>query len=169
MAEDEAGSGRRRRRIDWRHTGTRRKNFLRVLAETYDVEAACAAGPLSWPEVCELRVRYPDFAARFDEVIAAGYDRLEATLLRRAGVGGGAAGDLTLAQALLKQRRTGKADSTAGARKAAAPPSREQLIQSIMDKVAPLKAARARGSERDGGRAYGSPDFEATFVPCDLA
>jgi hypothetical protein len=152
MAErDEAAAPKRPARIDWRYTETRRRTFLRVLAETYDPELACEAGNLSWPQVCELRVRHPDFAAQFDEVIAAGYDRLEAMLLRQAGVGKGAAIDPVLAQALIKQRRMGKPEAAAGAKTAAGRQNREQLIRSIMEKVVPLKAAQSRGSGLDAG------------------
>lgn len=136
--------------IDWRYTETRRRDFLRTLAETYDVEAALAAGRLTWPQVCELRVRHPDFAVRFEEVIAAGYDRLEAMLLRASGVGAGAKPDQALAQALIKLRRTGRAETARGGRRSFAAPAsgadREKMIQSILDKMGPLKSAAAGGA-----------------------
>jgi hypothetical protein len=150
--------------LDLRWTKKRREVFLQVLAQTYNPDKACEQAGLTWFQMCELRVRHPDFAIRFDEVIAAGYDRLETKLLREAGVGSGAKVDPALAQALLKQRRAGKADAGAGARKGAAPQSREQLIQSIMDKLAPLKAARAREMRRDGGFAYKAQPVEAGAV-----
>lgn len=138
----EPGAGRPAR-IDWRFTERRRRNFLRVLAETYDPDLACAAGRLTWPQVCELRARHPGFAARFDEVIAAGYDRLEAMLLRLSGIGGGGKPDLALAQALLKQRRAMKSDAGPGRRV----PVRERaaMIKTLLDSMGlPSPAAGRR-------------------------
>jgi len=153
-------------RIDWRYTRTRRKNFLRVLAETYDVEAALTAGKLTWPQVCELRVRHPEFAVRFEEVIAAGYDRLEAALLRRAGAALGAEaadkGDAALATALLKQRRALKDAAPAARRAGGAQPAsdkgatqrRMELIRPIMGEFTSLQAqVRGKGG---GDGAQGS-------------
>jgi hypothetical protein len=137
-----------RKRIDWRYTATRRRKFLRKLAETYDVEAALGEAELSWAEVCELRVLHPEFAARFEEVIVAGYDRLEAMLLREAGIGAAAKADPALAQALIKLRRTSPARA---GRAGKAGEDREAMIQSIMKMVTPLKAAAA------GGAWNGSP------------
>lgn len=142
------------KRIDWRYTGTRRRGFLQVLAETYDVDAALAAGPLTWPEMCRLRQMHPEFAEQIEEVISAGYDRLEVALLREAGLGGKI--DATLAQALLKQRRMGKADAAIAQRRARGPaPSRRQMMKTILDDIAPLKAAAARGGLLDGRRDAG--------------
>ena len=149
---------RRRGQIDWRYTATRRRDFMRVLAETYDLEAALAAGRLTWPEVCELRARHPDFAVRFEEVIDAGYDRLDLVVLRKAGVGAGAEPpDATLAQALIKLRRSGRGETAARASGSArlrggragkpeADPERDELVARIMAKLAPLKAAAAGGA-----------------------
>jgi hypothetical protein len=142
-----AGTGK----IDWRYTATRRTVFLTVLADTYDVEAALAEARLTWPEVCELRSRHPDFASRFEEVIVAGYDRVEAMLLRRTGIGRGGKIDLALAQALLKQRRSMRADATAGAAKRAGPrAARSEAIKSIMSEFELLRAGQARGRQNDG-------------------
>jgi hypothetical protein len=135
-------------KMDWRYTATRRRQFLRVLAETYDFDAALAAGPLSWAEACELRALHPEFAERIEEVVAGGYDRLEIALLRAAGLGGKI--DPALAQALLKQRRMGKADAVIALRRANGPaPSRTQMMKTILDDIAPLKAA-ARGGYWNG-------------------
>jgi hypothetical protein len=153
--------------IDWRYTETRRRKFIAKLAETYDVEASLEHAVLTWPQVCELRVRHPGFAARFEEVIAAGYDRIEAMLLKRAGVGGGGGGggegDLAIAQALLKQRRSMRADAGAGAAKRAVKPgARSDAIDSIMNEFAMLRAGQRKGQEqgRDangmGSRGRGS-------------
>ena len=156
----EAGAGAKRKRIDWRATGGIRKRFIACLAATYDVEAACAAAGVEWPIICELRVRHPDFAAAFEEVIAAGYDRLEAMLLRRAGAAlaeAEGAGDVQLATNLLKQRRSLKAEPQ-GMRPGRRPGSRtapargadrKQLIQSIMNALAPPGAASTRGDGED--------------------
>ncbi|HZG41342.1 MAG TPA: hypothetical protein VEY93_00180 [Longimicrobium sp.] len=143
-------------KIDWRHTNSRRRDFIRVLAETYDVEAALEAGRLSWSEVCELRVRHPDFAARFEDVIVAGYDRIEAMLLKRSGVGGDGKGDLALAQALLKQRRSMRADASAGAAKRAGPrAARSEAIKNIMSEVGLLRAGQRRGRDGNGKEGRG--------------
>ena len=139
----------RRRRIDLRHTKGRKQRFLDALAATYDMDAACAAAELDWPTICKLRARDPLFAADWAATIAAGYDRLEAMLLRRAGAGAAQADDavdLTLARELLRQRGTGRVGGAgkAGADKAGpmAAKDREQVIGSIMSKVAARRAAR---------------------------
>lgn len=145
--------------LDWRYTETRRRDFVRVLAESYDTEAALAAAALSWPQVCELRARHPDFAERIEEVIAAGYDRLEAALLRHAGLGGTI--DPALAQAMLKQRRMGKAEASVAQRRAKGPaPSQRQMIKTILDELDPLKAA-ARGGMLNG-RGEAGPQGDQT-------
>ena len=146
-------------RIDWRYTETRRKKFIEKLAETYDVEAALEHANLTWPQVCELRVRHPDFAARFEEVIVAGYDRIEAMLLKRAGIGGDGEVDLALAQALLKQRRSMRADASAGAaRRAIKPGARSEAIQSIMNEFELLRAGQGRGGLSNGKGLGGRGD-----------
>jgi hypothetical protein len=138
-------------RIDWRYTETRRRKFLRVLAETYDMEAALTAGRLTWPEVCELRARHPEFAAQFEQVIAAGYDRLEALLLRESGLGRGGQIDLALAQALLKQRRAAKVEAAAGRAGRGIPePTRSQKVNHIIKQFELLRAGQGQGQ---GGRA----------------
>jgi hypothetical protein len=133
-------------KIDWRYTETRRRVFLRVLAETYDVEAALEAGRLTWPQVCELRARYSAFALRFEEVIAAGYDRLEAMLLREAGIGAGAKADAALAQALLKQRRAARAEAARPSRAAARHAARNKHLGAIMGEFETLRAGQKQGS-----------------------
>jgi hypothetical protein len=139
----------RRRRIDLRHTKRRKERFLTTLAETYDVGAACAAAGLDWAIMCRLRADDPDFAARWEAVIAAGYDRLEAMLLCRAGAGR-EEGDVTLARELLRQRAGRK--SEAGARRAAPkPPNREKMIADVMEKL----TAPPRCAAEPGNAGYG--------------
>ena len=99
---------------------------------------------LSWPEVCELRVRYPEFAARIDEVIVAGFDRLEAALLRVAATALAAEKpDMALVQAVMKLRRPARAALAPVEENAADRAAREKRIRTIMDKVAQLHAAQA--------------------------
>jgi hypothetical protein len=136
------------KKIDLRWTTGLRKKFIRLLAETYDVEAACAETGLSWPDICTLRVKHPDFAAAFDEVIAAGYDRLEAKLLREAGVGRDEVNPV-LGRELLKQRRAANAERAAR-RSGPARPPRAQTIRAILDTVAPLREAAMTGSGMSG-------------------
>ena len=147
----------RRGRLDWRYTETRRRKFLRVLAETYDVAAALAEARLTWPQVCELRVRHPDFAARFEEVIAAGYDRIEAMLLREAGAGTGRIAKEPLAQALLKQRRALRSEAPRGRTMPAK--ERAAMIKATIDMMgracAPAEGRNGNGSA-GAGRA-GAP------------
>lgn len=152
-------------RFDWRHTGTKRRKFLQALAETYDVEKALAEGKLTWAQVCELRVRHPDFAVRFDEVIDAGYDRLEAMLLRAAGVGEGATPDPAAAQALIKLRRSGREAMSRGApargrggRNARLEPGADDRarVDKVLAKLAPLQAAAAGGAYGGSGGGGGS-------------
>lgn len=155
MTDGAAGpSATRPRRIDLRWTKGRKQRFLDALSATYDMEAACAAAGLDWPTICKLRARDPLFAADWAAVMAVGYDRLEAMLLRRAGAGTAPpdeGADLTLARELLRQRGTGRASGTkASAEKArpVAPKDREQIIGSIMSKVAARRAARtSNGTE----------------------
>lgn len=139
------------KRVNLRWTVTRRKRFLAELAASYDVEAACRVAELDWPTVCLLRVRHPEFAAAFADVIAAGYDRLEAMLLRQAGAASAqpTAQQTALAQLLLRQRGTDKAGRAGsggkpGAKPAHEPsrrPSKDALIDTIIAKTAPLRAA----------------------------
>ena len=143
-------------KIDWRYTETRRRDFLRVLAETYDMEAALAAGRLTWPQVCELRGRHPEFAERFEQVIAAGYDRLEALLLRQSGLGQGGQIDLVLAQALLKQRRAAKAEGTVGrARRGSAEAARSRNVNHIIKQFELLRAGQGQGGKADANGSGG--------------
>jgi hypothetical protein len=143
-------------KIDWRHTKTRRGKFLRVLAETYDVEEALTQARLTWPEVCELRVRYPEFADRFEQVIAAGYDRLEALLLREAGLGRGGTIDLPLAQAMLKQRRAARVEAAAGrTRRAAQPATRSEKVNEIVKQFELLRAGQVGRGKADGKKIGG--------------
>ncbi|HEY0114671.1 MAG TPA: hypothetical protein VGB54_03015 [Allosphingosinicella sp.] len=158
MAEGgKQGPGRRWGKFDWRCTKTRREEFLRVLAETYQTGEALAAAGLTWPQACELRARHPDFAVRWEEVIAAGYDRLEAMLLRHAGLGSGAKLDPALGQALLKQRRAMKAEPRRPRRTAIGKSGRrhkQALIGKILDTVAPFEAGAGEG--RKNGRGSGA-------------
>lgn len=141
------------RRRDLRWTEKSRKRFVRVLAESYDNDAAMAAADLTWPEVCELRVRHPDFAARIDEVIVAGFDRLEAALLRVAAAALAAEKpDMALVQAVMKLRRPVRSGAAPGPGNAADRAERERRVKRLMDKVAQLHAAQA------GGRADGAND-----------
>lgn len=153
MAEDDE----EKKKADLRWTTGKRKQFIAKLAATYDVEAACAAAGLEWPDVCVLRVRHPEFAAAFEAVIAAGYDRLEAMLLRTAGAAlaaGDGGGDVTLAANLLRQRRAIKTERANAVRPSAADAARKQeLVSSIMSRLAPLQAAGARGNYGTGDRA----------------
>lgn len=149
MTDGAAGASTTRpKRIDLRCTKGRKQRFLDRLAATYDMDAACAAAELDWPTICKLRARDPVFAADWAAVIAAGYDRLEAMLLRRAGAGaaqGDEPADPALARELLRQRGAGRAGGgKAGVDKArpTAPRDREQVIGSIMSKVAARRAAR---------------------------
>jgi phage protein D len=140
-------------KINWRYTETRRRNFLRVLAETYDMEAALTEGRLTWPEVCELRARHPEFAERFEQVIAAGYDRIEALLLRESGLGRGGQIDLALAQALLKQRRAAKVEATAArGRRGSAETARSRNVNHIIKQFELLRAGQGqRGKANANG------------------
>ena len=152
MGTEAPAGGGRPARVDLRYTKTRRREFLRVLAETYNPDRACAAARLTWPDICELRSLYPDFAARFDEVIAAGYDRLEAMLLRLSGIGGDGKPDLALAQALLKQRRAMKSGAPPGR----PVPIRERaaMIKTLLDGMglpSPAAGRRADGAGSGGG------------------
>jgi hypothetical protein len=141
----------RRPRFDWRFTVTKRKLFIAKLAETYDVEAALGHAGLSWPQVCELRTRHPDFAARFEEVIAAGYDRLETLLLREAGLGGPRIKNEALAQALLKQRRAMKPE---GAGRVSSQ-RRAATLKAMLEKLGPPDAPPAAGRHFNGSGSSG--------------
>ncbi len=131
----------RRLRLCW--TKRRKRRFLTRLAETYDMDAACAAAGLDWATICRLRAADPAFAAEWAAVIAAGYDRLEVLLLRRAGAARAAdsrAGedgiDAALARELLKQRAGRKGDAPAmPARPAADPRPRHERIEALMRKL----------------------------------
>jgi len=162
-AETAGQPGKEKKRVDLRYTQTRRRKFITELATSYDPEAACEEAGLDWPTVCRLRVLHPEFAAEWDEVIAAGYDRLELLLLRQAGAGREAASGKSeheLAAALLKQRRALKIDKQMGVRSAGAAAaagrrrgarSQEQMLRAVKEQLEPLRAiAAARGSSADG-------------------
>ena len=145
-AENGGGGGKKAKRRCLRWTEKRRKLFVRVLAESYDTDAALKAADLSWPDVCELRVRHPDFAARIDEVIVAGFDRLEAALLRVAAAALAAEKpDIALVQAVMKLRRPARTAAVPAKENATDRAAREQRVRRLMDKVAQLHAAQARG------------------------
>lgn len=160
---DEAGAAPRRR-IDLRWTKRRKQRFLERLAETYDMDAACAAAGLDWPTMCRLRGDDAEFAARWEAVIASGYDRIEAMLLRRAGAGLGDGAradeaDVALARELLRQRGGRKTGDPAAPRRTVARPSpnREQAIASIMGKLTafPGRAPRPKDDEDEGAPLAG--------------
>lgn len=162
--EDAGGGGNRRPARRLRYTAWRRRLFVEVLAQGYDTDAALAAAGLSWPEVCALRVRHPDFAAQIDEVIVAGFDRLEAALLRVAAAALAAEKpDVALAQAVMKLRRPARAvtaPASVSAKQAAADRAeREKRVRQLMDNVAQLHAAQARG--RGDGVVDERPDVES--------
>ena len=143
---DEGGGGKKAKRRCLRWTERKRKLFVRVLAESYDTDAALKAADLSWPEVCELRVRHPDFAARIDAVIVAGFDRLEAAMLRVAAAALAAEKpDIALVQAVMQLRRPARAAAVPVKENAADRAEREQRVRRLMDKVAQLHAAQAKG------------------------
>lgn len=155
--DDGGGKAPAARRRDLRWTEKRRRRFVRVLAESYDNDAALAAADLTWPEVCELRVRHPDFAARIDEVIVAGFDRLEAALLRVAAAALAAERpDIALVQAVMKLRRPVRGPAAPGLGSAADRAERERRVKRLMDKVAQLHAAQAggRGDGANGRRPH---------------
>ncbi len=155
------------KRLDWRFPQIRRRRqFIDALAGSYDPEVACATSGLDWPAVCRLRRLYPEFAAEFDEVIAAGYDRLEMQLLRQAGAGAAGTGDKAgreLAAALLKQRRALRSEKEAALRRVAGASaggrgsarSREQLVQAVKAQLAPLRAAAAAQAAARGELEHG--------------
>lgn len=155
VAEEVGGDKPKRKKIDWRWTNTIRKDFIRGLAETYDVDRALAEAQVAWTDICRLRSMYPRFAAEIEEVIAAGYDRLEIGVLRQAGAAMNAtpsAADLALARELLKQRRAIKAPAaSAAATRKAAGADKEAQVQAIMARLAPLRPPPTRGDFRNGG------------------
>ncbi len=142
----DAGGEPMRPRRSLRYNVQRRATFVRVLAESYDIEAALLAAELTWHEVTELRVRHPDFAARIDEVIVAGFDRLEAAFLRVATAALAAEKpDLNLVQAVLKLRRPARAVAAPARPSAKEEAARKGRIETILNKLAQLHAARPGG------------------------
>lgn len=135
MAESVKLTARQRReRVRW--CRARKRAFLATLAETCDIDEACAAATLDWIGITQLSAMDPQFAADWDAVIAAGYARLEAMLLKRAGAAGAEDADLALARELLKQR--GAATARKGAAPATKPPpkrSRDEIVASLMSKI----------------------------------
>lgn len=148
----------RPRRIDLRWTKRRKRRFLTRLAETYDMDEACAAAGLDWAVMCRLRAGDPAFAAEWAAVIEAGYDRIEALLLRRAGAAGppeenAKAGDAALARELLKQRAARKAGDGAALRSAPRRPNRDQAIASILGKLTALPGRAPKAKDGQDGAA----------------
>ena len=145
----EASAARECRRLRMRNPEERKRLFLDHLAETYDVDGACAAAGLPWIDMCQLRDEDPDFAAEWERVIAAGYERIEIMLLQLGGAAGAADGtepDLAIARELVKQRRWRRPGTAAGAPK----PNKEREIMAILRRLGGIRAARAR---KDDGHA----------------
>lgn len=89
MADFEIGANKnrvvqvKRTRLDgW--TKAKREHFLIELAVTCNVGIAAERAGMNNTTVYRLRKRDADFAAQWREALQAGYDRLEAALLRRA-------------------------------------------------------------------------------------
>lgn len=125
----------RRERVRW--SRGRKQRFLAALAETCDIEMACAAATLDWLGICQLQAMDPQFAADWDAVIASHYARIEAGLLREAGA---AKGKIVpaLARELLKQRGALTAARKASAAGTTRPPpkrSRDEIVASLMSKI----------------------------------
>lgn len=150
---------KKRRRVDLRWVKGRKQRFLDALAATYDMDAACAAAGLDWPTMCRLRSIDPEFAARWEAVIAAGYDRIEAMLLRQAGAGASAGpdkADLALARDLLRHRAAVRKEAAARGKGRPAPsrrPDREAMIASILGKEKARRVAAARSKDEANGSA----------------
>jgi hypothetical protein len=147
----EASAARERRRQKMRCPEERKRLFLDHLAETYDVDGACAAAGLPWIDMCQLRDEDPDFAAEWERVIAAGYERIEIMLLQIGGAAGPAdeaKPDLAIARELVKQRasRRRRPGTAAGAPK----PNKEREIMAILRRLGGIRADRA---EKDDGHA----------------
>lgn len=131
----------RRARVRW--SRGRKRAFLSVLADTCDIDAACAAATLDWIGICQLRAMDAQFAADWDAVTAAGYARLEAMLLKRAGAAGAEDADVALARELLKQRVAVSARKPGTTPKPPPPapmPNREQRIADFMRQFRPAEA-----------------------------
>lgn len=152
----------RQRRERIRYSKRRKQRFLITLADTCDIDEACAAADLDWIGICQLQAMDPQFKADWDAVIAAHYARLETIVLKEAGVGCGGAINVTLARDLLKQR-----GSAAGVRKAETVPKpppridRDRMVADFMrhfpDPGPPAQTKDDHVSERMEGNA--SPAF----------
>lgn len=136
----------RRERVRW--SRRRKQAFLATLAETCDIEAACAAAILDWIGMSQIRAMDPQFAADWDAVIAAHYARLETMLLKQAGAAGGKI-DPALARELLKQRGTAAAARKGPARKPIPPPAIEASVESLMARIAKLPPDRTKYDGRN--------------------
>ncbi len=82
-----AGNGRRAvlsqaRLNQW--TPRTEETFLQALAMTCNVKMACAATGLSVPSAYVRRSKWPDFAAKWQASLEAGYERLEEAMLSNA-------------------------------------------------------------------------------------
>lgn len=144
----EASAARERRRQRMRCPKERKRRFLDHLAETYDVDGACAAAWLCWIDMCQLRDEEPDFAAKWDRIIAAGYERIEIMLLRLGGAAGGEqelAPDIAVARELVKRRAVRRARPGAAAPK----PNKEREIAAIMRRLGAIGPANDRKDDAD--------------------
>ena len=146
----EASAARERRRLRKRDPGAAKRDFLDHLAQTYDVDGACAAAGLLWIDMCELRDEDPDFAAKWDRIRAAGYERIEIMLLRLGGAAGAAdekEPDLAIARELVKQRASRLRRRGAGA--GAPKPNKEREIGAILRRLGAIRASRNKKDDGD--------------------
>lgn len=145
----EAGAARQRRLEKMRYPAERKRRFLEHLWETFDVDSACVAARVTWRDMCALRDEDPEFAAEWERVIAAGYERIEIMLLQLGGAAGAVDGrepDLAIARELVKQRGPRRRRRGGGGIEGPPKPDREREIASIMRK---LRAGRPNRQQRD--------------------
>lgn len=147
-----------------RFTANKQQRFLDALAHTCNVAVSADHADVSTVTVYQHRLRDPAFRARWQEAIAAGYDRLEGLLLEHGGAaqpldppdGERAAEadprpfDFDRALTLLRQyqaRREGK--PTGGARRNA---TREETNAALLRAIEGVRRRIEREAERSDGR-----------------
>lgn len=159
-----AGRVQQRRPTTNRFTRKKQQRFLDALAHTCNVVVSAGHAGVSTVTVYQHRLRDPAFRARWQEAIAAGYDRLEGLLLEHGGAaqpldppdGERAAQadprpfDFDRALTLLRQyqaRREGK--PTGGARRNA---TREETNAALLKAIEGARRRIEREAERGDGR-----------------
>lgn len=152
MASPEERKARRIRRGRMRRPARAKQRFCEHLAATYDADGACAAAGLCWIDMCTLRDEDPVFAAAWERIRAAGYERIEIMLLQLGGAAGPATGmkpDLAVARELAKQRGARRRQPAGGA--GTPKPNKEREIAAIMRRLGAIRAARGVNEWKDDG------------------